>query len=40
MRVCIPAAGGGTNAESQQQVLKDMWLREKAVPLARIQYTE
>lgn len=30
----IPAAGRGINVESRQQVLKDMWQREKAVPLA------
>lgn len=30
----IPAAEGGINVESQQQVLKDVWwLGEKAVPL-------
>lgn len=29
----IPAADGGINVESQQQVLKDVWLGEKAVPL-------
>lgn len=34
MWVHIPAAGGGINVESRQQVLKDMWLREKTVPLA------
>lgn len=34
MWVHIPAAGGGINVESWQQVLKDMWLREKTVPLA------
>lgn len=29
----IPAADRGINVESQQQVLKDVWLGEKAVPL-------
>lgn len=34
MWVHIPAAEGGINVESQQQVLKDVWwLGEKAVPL-------
>lgn len=37
MWVRIPDADGGINVESQQRVLKDVWLGEKATD--SIQYT-